>query len=442
MNKRRLPWNSALVVVIAFALCGCGEDNTTPTDGGGGTPGLKTSDFEASEDCRSCHPDQYREWSGSMHAYALRDPVFAEVRRIGQSMYVNALNKACEQCHSPIGSRTDDIKWGPIDYDNLAKPSQDGIGCDLCHTISGIGQLNNGGVLLSPGHTKFGTIRDPITTEAHGSEYSLLYSNSEYCGACHDFVTGEGLELEATFREWRESGFYVTGKTCNDCHMPTYQGQAALGGPTRTLHRHTIVGVDLALIDFPERSEQLQLVTEMLQDALSMEVIAPSTVTAGSNASVQVRLTNDRTGHSVPSGVPFNRQMWLSVTVSDAFERVFYSSGLLDANSDLMNDNSAFPARDPDLFNAQATMRRADGQATGFTWDAVGLDNPSIRAGETRAVTYDFDVPPGTPGPITVDVVLRFRSFPPYVFRALGLESLLPIPIIDMEQETRQISVN
>jgi hypothetical protein len=86
-------------------------------------------------------------------------------------------------------------------------------------------------------------------------------------------------------------------------------------------------------------------------------------------------------------------------------------------------------------------MRRADGAATGFTWDAVGLDDPTIRPGETRVVTYEFDVPPGTQGPITVDVALRFRSFPPYVFRALGLDSLLPIPIIDMEETVRQISI-
>lgn len=377
-----------------------------------------------------------------MHAYALRDPVFAEVRRIGQSMYVNALDKACEQCHSPIGSRTDDIKWGPFDFGKLAKQSQEGIGCDLCHTITGITQLNNGNVILTPGHTKYGTIKGPVANDAHGSEYSLLYTNSEYCGACHDFVTDGGLELETTFREWRESGFYITGKTCNECHMPAYQGRAAVGGPVRTVHDHSMAGVDLALIAFPEKEAQLQLVTAMLQNAITMDVIAPDQSTPGNDVLLEVRLTNDQTGHSVPSGVPFNRQMWLSVIARDAQQRVLFTSGQLDANGDLMNESSAYPGRDPHLFNAQSTMRRADGAATGFTWDAVSHENPSIIAGETRYVPYNFTIPDDAVGPITVDVALRFRSFPPYVFRALELHSLLPIPIIDMEQATRQITIN
>jgi len=441
-RRRRLRiavWAAGLASSCALAFFGCSENRSTSTDNT--PPGLQTTDFESAEGCRSCHPDQFSDWSGSMHAYALRDPVFLEVRRIGQSMYINALDQACEQCHSPIGSRTGDIQWGPFDYDKLAKPSQDGIGCDLCHVISGIGRLNNAGILLTPGHAKFGTIKDPMATTAHLSEYSSLYSESEYCGACHDFVTSGGLELETTFREWRESGLNVTGKTCNDCHMPTYQGRAATDGSVRTVHRHTFVGADLALIDFPHRAEQRQLVTALLQDALTMNVITPASMSPDTRATMQISLTNDRTGHNVPSGVPFNRQMWLSIVVRDAQQRELYSSGQLDANGDLMDGHSVFAARDPDLFNAQATMRRADGAATGFTWDAVGLDNPSIPAGETRLLAYGFDVPHGTLGPVTVDVALRFRSFPPYVFRALGLDSLLPIPIIDMEEATRQVSV-
>ncbi len=438
-RHRIATWAVGLASCGALAFFGCSDNRSTSTTDV--PPGLQTTDFESVETCRSCHPDQFSDWAGSMHAYALRDPVFNEVRRIGQSMYINALDQACEQCHSPIGSRTGDIQWGPFEYDKLAKPSQDAIGCDLCHVISGIERLNNAGVLLTPGHTKFGTINDPLATTGHLSEYNSLYSASEYCGACHDFVTGGGLELETTFREWRASGLNVTGKTCSDCHMPTYEGRAAVGGAVRTLHRHTFVGADLALIDFPQRAEQRQLVTALLQDALTMDVKTPAAMPPGARATVEVRLTNDRTGHNVPSGVPFNRQMWLSIVVRDAQQQKLYSSGQLDANGDLMNEHSAFAARDPDLFNAQATMRRADGAATGFTWDAVGLDDPTIRPGETRLHTYEFDVPPDTPGPVTVDVTLRFRTFPPYVFRALGLDTLLPIPIIDMEEAVRQIGV-
>jgi len=93
------------------------------------------------------------------------------------------------------------------------------------------------------------------------------------------------------------------------------------------------------------------------------------------------------------------------------------------------------------LFNVQATMLRADSVPTGFTWDAVYLTNPSIKAGETRVAEYEFAVPADVSGNLTVDVALRFRSFPPYVIRGLGLDSLLPIPIINMAEATRLIAV-
>ena len=438
-KRRRL---ASVGLLLVMAVLGCSdEDRSTSTDDDHTPPGLKTTDFTAATECQECHPVHYREWSGSMHAYALRDPVFAEVRRIGESMYINALDQACVQCHSVVGSRTGEIPWGPYVYEELAPPAREGVACDMCHVISGISRLSNAGVLISPGHTKFGTIRNPEPNDAHASEYNPLYASSEYCGACHDFVTDRGLELETTFREWRESGFYVTGKTCSDCHMPAYQGSAVQDGPIRTLHRHTFAGADLALVPFPERPDQLQAVTSLLRDAVTLELVTPTSAGRGGQTAFEVRITNDGTGHDVPSGVPFNRQVWLSVTVRDGQDDVVYSSGQLDENDDLMDGHSSFPERDPDLFNVQATMLRADSVPTGFTWDAVYLTNPSIKAGETRVAEYEFAVPADVSGNLTVDVALRFRSFPPYVIRGLGLDSLLPIPIINMAEATRLIAV-
>ena len=122
--------------------------------------------------------------------------------------------------------------------------------------------------------------------------------------------------------------------------------------------------------------------------------------------------------------------------------RVAEATGQLDANNDLMDDNSEFPARDADLFNAQATMLRADGTPTGATWDAADLINPSIKPGETRTVDYSTAIPGGLGGNLNVDVALRFRSFAPYLFRQLELDSLLPIPIIDMATTSATVTIN
>ncbi len=213
-----------------------------------------------------------------------------------------------------------------------------------------------------------------------------------------------------------------------------------MGGPDRTLHRHDFIGADIAMIPFPNKPEQFAKVTAMLQNALSLSTTASQTATAGQQYSFDVNIINDKTGHNVPSGVPFNRQLWLSVVVTDNAQNVIFSSGQLDANDDLMDRYSAFPERDSALFNAQATMLKAD-SSDASVWNAVGLDNPSIKPGETRIINYSFDVPNGTTGDITIDVVLKFRSFAPHLFRSLSLDSLLPIPIIDMNTDNFTVTI-
>lgn len=440
---------SHVFIILAFGILSslfftaCESDDvptgTPPTDGD--SPPFKASDFDAATTCQSCHPQQFKEWSGSMHAYAMTDPVFAAVRKAGQSMYINALDGACTQCHSPIGKRSGDVAWGPFDLAEVDPVSRDGVGCDLCHTITSISRLSNGGVDFAPSNIKYGNIKDPVSNGFHESELHPLYGTSEFCGACHDFITNDGLELETTFREWRGKGLVTTGKECVDCHMPAYTGRAATDGPMRTVHDHSMAGADLALIDFPEKAEQLALVTAMLQSALTMNVTVPASATAGGQFGVTVDLINDKTGHNVPSGVPFNRQVWLHVVVRDNQQNVIYESGQLDANLDLMDDHSEFSARDTDLFNAQATMFRADSTLASGTWDVAYMTDPSIKPGETRTVDYTVSVPSGLTGTLSVDVDLRFRSFPPYLFRSLGLDSLLPIPIIDMASANNTVNL-
>jgi len=434
----------ALAISVLFGsllTTGCERTGTVTENIPIDTTGpLTVNDFDSAASCQSCHPDHFDQWSGSMHAYAMKDPTFAALRRIGQSLYINSLDGACIQCHSVVARETGAVPWGPFEYDALPAQVREGVGCDLCHVVTGLRSLSNADMIFTPGDTKFGTIADPVPTDGHESGYNSLYASSEYCGSCHDLVTGGGLQLEAVFREWRAGGFAVTGKTCNDCHMPTYQGPAAVGGPTRTLHDHSMVGADLALVPFPNRPEQMQKVTDMLRSALTVEADVPQTITAGDTLDVQIRLINDRTGHHVPSGVPFIRQMWLSLVLTDGINTV-YVSGDLDANDDLKDDNSSFPERDADLFNTQATMYRSDGLPTGLTWEADSLDNPAIVAGETRPVNYRIAIPGTATGPLRLEMKLRFRSFPPYVIRFLGEDTLLPIPIIDMWEDQRTVAI-
>lgn len=435
----------AVVLVLAAFVAGC-DDGASPTEEGTDSPAdtagtFKISDFTSAEECKGCHPVQFRQWSGSMHAYASKDPVMIKLNELGQSAYTGALDQGCVKCHAMIGSRAGETPWGEYDPDNLPAVAQEGITCDLCHTISSVRDIRNGEVVLTPGPVKFGTFDHAQPNEAHESEKYGFYKESRYCGSCHDIYLDNGFGLETTYTEWVQGGQALTGKTCNDCHMQSEPGQAAVGGPQRMITNHAMVGVDLAFIEFPEKDEQLRQVTEMLQNALTMNLLMPDSSALGGDLSFSVELINDLTGHNVPSGATFLRQAWLHVVVTDADDDTLFQTGMLDDSLDLFDIYSDAVKADPDLldsslFNLQSTMIRADGKTTQMVWDAASLINPTIAPGETSTAEYSFPVPGTATGPLSFEVTLKFRSFPPYVIRSLDLHELLPITIVDMERDS------
>ena len=69
--------SSRRTVALALAFVGCGA----PVDK---TAALSRAERLDPASCAGCHPDHYREWSGSMHAYAAEDPVFLAMNAHGQ----------------------------------------------------------------------------------------------------------------------------------------------------------------------------------------------------------------------------------------------------------------------------------------------------------------------------------------------------------------------
>src|SRR5207302_10047877 len=73
-------------------LCGCGASSTR-------------EQLLDPMTCNTCHDVHYREWSGSMHAYASTDPVFRAMNRRGQRDTQGALGSFCVNCHAPLAVR-------------------------------------------------------------------------------------------------------------------------------------------------------------------------------------------------------------------------------------------------------------------------------------------------------------------------------------------------
>ncbi len=380
-----------------------------------------------------------------MHAYSFKDPLFFSGHFAEQERTGGALGQFCIGCHSPIGTLTGTTPDGPFDPKSMPEIVQHGISCDVCHSItaSTAGATENGVPLhLSPGNVKFGPLPSRDNGPGvHRSEQKLqLYANSNHCRACHN-LTVRGIPMERTFDEWEDSIYSQRGDGhCQDCHMPEYIGRAAVGLPDTTLlHRHWFTGVDIAFTDFPDTSASRQRVADLLRDSAAFGVTAAPSIAPGETLAVTVRITNDRTGHSLPSGTSFSRQMWVSIAAYTGPDTL-YRSGHLDANGDLRDENSEIdPGGDPDLLKFGAKLLGGD-DVTVFS--ATGIEENLLVVNETRTKRYAVPIPESHVGAIALDVRLLFRPFPPYKARAEGeLEVAARIPIFEMASDTRSIAV-
>jgi hypothetical protein len=469
--------------LLALVLLACGGDKDTPPDGPPpeetGDTGTTTSDewsdplsaplvptaelglFTSAQDCETCHADHYDQWSQSMHAYSMTDPVYRALVDQRQADLGGMEDRFCLQCHTPIGSRTGDITSG-FDFGGLDPISLEGITCESCHKVSHIERPYNAGLVLDPD----GPIRGPIpddelvldntpfpghqTTAAEDN--SAIFDQSELCGSCHDVIETDGLDLERPYQEWLESPAYEAGKPCQACHMAEYTGKAVTQGaggmPDRTLHDHTWIGVDVPLEDgflsVEEEEAKRASVQALLADSGTVVLEAPDEVTVGETFDLVVTIYNNIDGHNLPTGTTFIRQLWVEVIARDGSGQVLYETGTLDANGDLKDYFSELERyADDDLINFGSTLVGFDGTPQLFSWRSAEHTLDSIPPLLDR--TFTLFIPTdqvASPGPVSIEARLRFRSHAPYLLRALGLpEKVEKLQIYDIDATTLDVGL-
>ena len=231
----------------------------------------------------------------------------------------------CAACHTP-GAAVD----APYGTDPNVVSGADvfGVHCDYCHKVAdvildpatGLPFPNMPGVLSSDVRRPFPDDPDryqlffgPFDDDNVPKEdtYLPLIQESQFCAACHFGVFWDTV-IYNSFGEWLDSPYSApeTGKTCQDCHMPLpslVDGEAIInvapgkGGVERdpmTIRAHSQLGA---------------MDEEFLQTALAMTLSAR--VEEG-NLVVQVGITNDNTGHHVPTDSPL-RHLILLVEATD-----------------------------------------------------------------------------------------------------------------------------
>jgi hypothetical protein len=443
--------------------------------------------------CGLCHRE-YPEWQADAHSQAAVNPRFLTMYtgtdvfgHEGQPVVLDKDGKAlppdqtqpyygpgyrldnpnrtgnCAACHTPVASTTpnnQNCAWSgchtdltaeraptfigkPVSPLGLTGDAAEGISCDFCHKI--------GDVILDPNtrlplpdmpgilslrlyrpvegeQVFFGTLLDVNRRVS----YSPLESESAFCAPCHYGVFGGvvgagtvagGTVIYNSYGEWLDSPYSDpdTGLTCQNCHMPVSSADwfvyAEQGGLTRDyvdLHTHTMPGA---------ADETL------LQNAVTMVSHAQRD---GDRLEVEVNITNDQTGHDVPTDVPI-RSMILVVEVLD-------SSG----NRLALLDGPVNPAYSgnygglPGKTFAKVLRDELTGEApTGAYWRPVTVvEDTRLAALTTDTTRYTFDAPADEV--VTVDVRLIFRR----AFAELAQQKGWDDPDILMEHETLQVPAN
>lgn len=471
----------------------------------GALPGTSLGGFESPAACASCHARVVDEWRRSMHAHAMTSPLMvAQSNRVlsevlAQAQYPDP-KRICVNCHGPIGAALTASSTLPLAADALAfgEPAllNEGISCAVCHQWDGTPETASGGLSrfqdgLKPGRTYFGAIDNPVGNAFHRSQATATFKKPEQlCRNCHSVQydkngdgqlhRGSDLVLQTLFDEWQDYQARGGAGDCVSCHMPLVSETRAAElaaipfeqdreAPARRVHDHSFVGADYPLDDLAARDALKPARDALLRRAASLGL---DTLRAQSGSlSFSARVGNTGTGHNLPGGFAFVRQMWLEVSLLDASGRVLDGSGLLASPADDLCDASvvddaenpmrAFlqgcPKSDPRLVNFQqmlvdraqpkhdasgtllvdrrneALLERAPGakETAIQTLDAGPIPRlrpvdrkptPPLFAGESNTFPYAFPIPAGAKA---LRVRLLFRASPPYFLRALGVPQLV-----------------
>ncbi len=433
--------------------------------------------FTPPEDCAGCHPQQYEEWTGSVHALAFQDPVYQGELNLAVKAVGHEISRQCEGCHSPAGVVTGEIK-GP-GLKGLGPVARAGVSCDICHSISGVTHCQtptrdpeNGSLILSPGRDAADgpklVKRGPNAPSAdcgmgfHECVESPLHRSADLCASCHQVYHYEKhFPIESTYEEWKGSSYAQRGIGCQDCHMvefDTYLRSADLfTKPERKDYRHYFSGANYLLAYLGQAAakkagddalaanlgRKYEMAVKRLQSVAGVE-IHPQ-YRDNKLTEIKVRVKNVRAGHNLPTSLTNVREMWLEVVARDGAGKVIFTSGGLDNKGTLLPDTRTF---------------MSDGMGDNFhfaidPWLVTGFSrNETIPPKGFRDVHFGIDLGKST-GEITVEVRLRYRQADQKVAEKLlasvpsdmnleaiyGITKVPALPVVDLAVKKMRVDI-
>jgi hypothetical protein len=265
--------------------------------------------FESPRACATCHVDIARQHEQAMMSQAYThhwdeiEYFDLALPHAAKEPKVAGVQAGCNGCHAPFAFLAGDIPPRPPKAGTRAN---EGVSCDLCHTVTSVGGAppGNYNYVVSPGKTKQG-VRGGHESPHHIIARNELLHSADFCGQCHNEQNPWGLWVKSTHLEWREGPHGKAGIVCQDCHMPPAAGRSAvMGRDLPDVRQHLFHGAhDLG---------KLSGVIEVR--------IHPGETEAepGDTVKLTAVLVNAKAGHKVPSGSAEERMLWLHVEALDA----------------------------------------------------------------------------------------------------------------------------
>ncbi|HKI05824.1 MAG TPA: multiheme c-type cytochrome [Thermoanaerobaculia bacterium] len=294
-------------IILLLAVIGSATGQQIPNPPPEDNPHAKAQAdalYPSARVCGECHPNQFKQWSLSSHAYANLSPMFNKFEQKINDLASGTINSFCVRCHASVGTALGerrDIAWW-----ERSSASREGITCVTCHRVGeGYGKTNaarritpggiqepvfgpfdtTGGLKAISNARKYQLLVSPDQPdrpdEPDGTKWirihqtaiqSDLIAKSEFCVTCHQVQVHPGIKLETVWEEYRSSPAAKEGITCQKCHMSTNPGldsgfakgwAAKVNGQTvrddRPLTDHTFVGPGYPISHpglFPFRMEE------------------------------------------------------------------------------------------------------------------------------------------------------------------------------------------
>ena len=436
---------------------------------------IDSKSFLSAKYCGHCHQEAYAEWRQTAHANSFRNPWYTKNVNLLIKGKGIEFTRHCEGCHNPTALASGALtKGSPIDrhFD------QDGVTCMACHSIQKVDQRGTGSYVIAQptallddkGYPIYGEVPDKEIL-AHLDRHSKavmkdFYRTSEFCGACHKAALPRMLNgykwQRAIFLydEWQQASFakesplpfYVkpTVSTCQTCHMPSEAiSLPDYGAEQGKLASHRWLGGDTAVFKYYGYDEQMQKTIAFLRkDVLNVDLFAiernggpviaplgsvPVTIAPGDDLIVSAVIQNKGIGHTL---IPEQRdfyECWVEFQAKDGAGHTIMDSGALEPDGSLDPSAHSFTNR---LINVRGTLNDLH-----QVWDTrVIAFNNTIASGRSQIVRYEFKVPAGATGPITVTAKVNYRRFNQH-FTDFVMGKRYDVPVVEMASRTRTFAL-